>query len=148
MATPGADDESTARDVDTGASTGATTDERRGNERGAAPPPAPAQRLTGDRYRVTDQLGKGGMGEIMEAWDEQIGRGVAIKRMRAGAPTARAVERFLREARIQGRLDHPAIVPVYELGRDTDGRPYFAMKKLAGTTLAAILAGGGAPRQR
>jgi serine/threonine-protein kinase len=64
---------------------------------------------------------------------------VANKRMRAEAPSEKQVARFMREARIQGRLEHPAIVPVHELGRDAAGRPYFAMKKLAGTTLAAIL---------
>ena len=42
---------------------------------------------------------------------------------------------FLREARIQGRLEHPAIAPVHELGRDSHGLPFFVMKKLAGRTL-------------
>ena len=51
------------------------------------------------------------------AHDRRIGRDVAIKRMRTAAPTDSATSRFLREARIQGRLDHPAIVPVHELGR-------------------------------
>jgi hypothetical protein len=138
MATPGDETQPTEPEV----STSATTDERGGVR------PRPMPRTASARYRMTDRLGRGGMGEITAAWDEQIGRDVAIKRMRAADPSPRAVERFLREARIQGRLDHPAIVPVYELGREPDGRPYFAMKKLAGTTLAAILAGPGAPRQR
>ena len=81
-------------------------------------------------------IGRGGMGEVVAAHDQRIGREVAIKRMRGGAPIADAVARFLREARIQARLEHPAIVPVHELGIDDDGRPYFAMKRLAGTTLA------------
>ncbi|MDB4953803.1 MAG: Serine/threonine protein kinase PrkC, regulator of stationary phase [Myxococcales bacterium] len=97
------------------------------------------KRITAARYRVGEQIGKGGMGEVLDARDEQIGRDVAIKRMRAPDPNDRAIARFLREARVQGRLDHPAIVPVYELGRDNDGLPFFAMKKLAGTTLAKIL---------
>jgi len=51
------------------------------------------------------------------------------------APSERTMSRFFREACIQGRLDHPAIVPVHELGVDQDGRPFFTMKKLTGTTL-------------
>ena len=91
------------------------------------------------RYRLGPVIAKGGMGEIVTAHDEQIGREVAIKRMRALSPNARQIARFLREAQIQGRLEHPAIVPVHELGVDADGQPFFAMKKLAGTTLTQIL---------
>src|SRR5688572_23978897 len=91
------------------------------------------------RYLVARRIGKGGMGEVMGARDEQIGRDVAIKRMRKANPSERAIARFLREATIQGRLEHPAICPVHEIGRDTDGLPFFVMKKLAGTTLAKIL---------
>ncbi|MGC4117890.1 MAG: protein kinase [Myxococcales bacterium] len=101
--------------------------------------PAPAVPIAG-RYKVTRRLGKGGMGEVMLARDEQVGRDVAIKRMRASSPNDRQVTRFLREASIQGRLEHPAIVPVHEIGKDNDGLPFFAMKRLAGTTLADILA--------
>src|SRR5262247_674347 len=100
-----------------------------------APPPV------SDRYRLGQRLGRGGMGEIVAAYDEQIGREVAIKRLRDERPSDRALHRFFREASIQGRLDHPSIVPVHELGVDPDGRPFFAMKKLAGTTLAKMLAG-------
>jgi serine/threonine-protein kinase len=96
---------------------------------------------TTNRYFVLEHLGVGGMGEVVTAWDEQINRNVAIKRMRARHPSATDVERFLREAQIQGRLDHPAIVPVHEVGRDRDGLPFFVMKKLAGTTLEALLVG-------
>src|SRR5262249_8384685 len=53
-----------------------------------------------------------------------------------------AAVRFLREARIQARLDHPAIVPVYEHGHDGKGRPYFTMKPLAGVTLETVLSSG------
>ena len=97
--------------------------------------------VAGKRYRLGAQIGLGGMGEVVSADDQQIGRDVAIKRLRDKTPTEGQLRRFEREARIQGRLDHPAIVPVYELGRDDDGLPFFAMKKLAGTTLDAILKG-------
>jgi serine/threonine-protein kinase len=95
---------------------------------------------TGDRYKLGGVIGKGGMGEVVAAQDAQIGREVAIKRMKRAEPSAGQVERFLREARIQGRLDHPAIPPVHELARDHEGRPYFVMKRVAGTTLAEVLA--------
>ena len=87
-------------------------------------------------YLFGDVLGRGGMGEVVGAEDKRIGRPVAIKRMKDQSPSASAIRRFLREARIQARLDHPAIVPVHELGVDDRGRPFFTMKRLAGTTLA------------
>jgi serine/threonine protein kinase len=87
------------------------------------------------------------MGEVVVAHDPNIGRDVALKRMR-GRPTAEIVARFLLEARIQARLEHPGIVPVYELGHDSEDRPFFTMKRLTGTTLAEVLAMGGVTRQR
>ncbi len=93
-----------------------------------------------ERYRLDAVLGLGGMGEVISARDEQIGRSVAIKRMRAKNPTPEALARFLREARIQGRLEHPAVVPVHEVRDDEGGQPFFVMKQLAGTTLADVIA--------
>ena len=93
------------------------------------------------RYLMRDMLGRGGMGDVLLATDAQIGRDVAVKRMRDRRSTS--VARFLREARIQGRLDHPAIVPVHEVAVDAENRPYFVMKRLTGTTLADILAARG-----
>jgi serine/threonine-protein kinase len=90
------------------------------------------------RYHLGSRLGAGGMGEVVLASDQQIGREVAIKRMLNASPALEA--RFLREARIQGRLEHPAIVPVHELSTDADGRPFFVMKRISGTTLADTLA--------
>jgi serine/threonine-protein kinase len=98
----------------------------------------PASRLSA-RYRLGPVLGHGGMGEVLTATDQQIGREVAIKRIRTGYQSGDGEQRFLREARIQGRLEHPAIVPVHELSTDADGQPYFVMKKLAGETLASVL---------
>ena len=98
---------------------------------------APVKR--GQRYVLGEMLGRGGMGEVLEAYDEQIGRDVAVKRLRTESPSEKQIARFMREARIQGRLEHPAIVPVHELAIGSDGKPYFAMKKLSGTTLSDIL---------
>ncbi|MBL9018523.1 MAG: serine/threonine protein kinase, partial [Myxococcales bacterium] len=103
--------------------------------------PAPALDLAAPQHRYTlgPVLGRGGMGEVFSAIDEQIGRPVAIKRLRMTEPSRDALTRFLREARIQGRLEHPAIVPVHELWKDDMGRPFFVMKQLAGVTLGDVL---------
>ncbi len=92
-------------------------------------------------YAIRQVLGRGGMGEVLLATDEDLARPVAIKRM-LGTVSAEQTDRFLREARIQARLEHPSIVPVHELGSDADGRPYFTMRRLAGQTLAEILTDG------
>jgi eukaryotic-like serine/threonine-protein kinase len=89
-------------------------------------------------YQLGEVIGRGGMGEVLVAQDLRIGREVAVKRIR-GRPSPDAIDRFLREARIQARLDHPAIVPVYELATDADGVPFFTMKRLTGVTLAERL---------
>jgi serine/threonine-protein kinase len=95
----------------------------------------------GSRYALRELLGKGGMGEIRLAHDTRVDREVAVKLMRRDAARSPdATVRFLREARVQGRLDHPAVVPVHDLGVDERGAPYFAMKRLTGTTLADVLA--------
>ena len=80
----------------------------------------------------------GGMGEVVAARDRRMARSVALKRMRHVEPTDDEVARFLREAQIQARLDHPAIVPVYEPA-STTGLPYFTMRRLAGTTLLGLI---------
>ncbi|HMG52084.1 MAG TPA: serine/threonine-protein kinase, partial [Kofleriaceae bacterium] len=92
-----------------------------------------------ERYRFGEVLGEGGMGEVLLAHDDHIGREVAVKRIRASEPTAEELSRFLREARVQGRLEHPAVVPVHDLAVDRDGRPFFVMKRLSGTTLLELL---------
>ncbi len=97
------------------------------------------KRTSTDRYRVINRIGKGGMGEVMQVRDDVVGRDVALKRIRRADPSDRLVQRFLREASIQGRLEHPSIVPLYDLGRDSGGMPFFTMRKLTGTTLAKIL---------
>jgi serine/threonine-protein kinase len=92
------------------------------------------------RYDEGPLLGSGGMGEVRLQRDRRIGRAVALKMMHAHVETPDTKQRFLREARVQGQLEHPAIVPVYDLGRH-DGRLYFTMKRVRGITLARILHG-------
>ncbi len=88
-----------------------------------------------ERYRLDKVLGHGGMGEVLLAIDDTIGREVAVKRIRTASPSAEELSRFVREARVQGRLEHPAIVPVHDLVFDQAGRPFFVMKRLAGTDM-------------
>jgi serine/threonine-protein kinase len=100
------------------------------------------------QYAMGEVIGRGGMGDITLALDRKIGRDVAIKTLRSEAPSDDETARFLREARIQARLDHPSVVPVYELGKDERGRPYFTMKRLAGVTLTEVLQNPTITRQR
>jgi serine/threonine protein kinase len=110
----------------------------------AEPPHEPATlprpRTESRRYTLGTLIGRGGMGEVVVATDEHIGREVAVKRLRASEPSPEELARFVREARVQGRLEHPAVVPVHDLGVDADGRPFFVMKRLAGEPLSALLA--------
>jgi serine/threonine-protein kinase len=91
------------------------------------------------RYLIGSELGRGGMGEIHECEDRRIGRNVAMKTLSSSRDSA--VERFVREVRVQGQLEHPAIVPVYDLGVHEDGRPFFTMKRLRGKTFREIIHG-------
>ncbi|HEY5927169.1 MAG TPA: protein kinase [Kofleriaceae bacterium] len=90
-----------------------------------------------ERYERVGQLGKGGMGDIQLCKDTRIARDVAMKLLRRqyrDQPGFR--ERFLFEARLQGQLEHPSIVPVHDLGVTRDGELYFTMKRIRGLTLA------------
>jgi serine/threonine protein kinase len=95
--------------------------------------------LDDTRFRLGEMIGRGGMGEVVLAYDEHIGREVAVKRIRSQKPTDEEIARFVREARVQGRLEHPAVVPVHELASDRDGKPYFVMKRLSGTVMSKLL---------
>jgi serine/threonine-protein kinase len=94
------------------------------------------------RYRITEKLGKGGMGVVYGARDETMGREVAVKVMMAdfeGEPEIRA--RFLREAQLSARLAHRNIVTVFDAGED-DGRFFIVMERLRGQTLGDRLKSG------
>jgi eukaryotic-like serine/threonine-protein kinase len=107
------------------------------SQHAVVPEPAIGERFA--RYQVHEVLGRGGMGEVLSVRDDQIGRLVAVKRLRVADPPSAMVARFLREARIQGRLEHPAVVPVHELQYEPGGQPFFVMKQLTGTTLADVV---------
>lgn len=93
-------------------------------------------------YEGTELLGRGGMGEVHLARDERVGRDVALKLLLDQSDgSSRMVLRFHQEARLQGRLEHPGVVPVYDLDRDRAGRSFFAMKRVVGVTLEEVLDG-------
>ncbi len=92
------------------------------------------------RYIVMGEIGRGGMGAVLEGWDIQLGREIAIKVLlpeHKGKPEV--VRRFLEEARITSRLQHPGIVPIHELGLSPDNRPFFVMRLVHGQTLKQIM---------
>jgi hypothetical protein len=92
------------------------------------------------RYTVVERVGHGGMGDVLRVRESGLNRDLALKVLRAefaGRPDM--VRRFVEEAQITGQLQHPAIVPVHELGTLPDGRPFFTMKLIKGQTLAELL---------
>ena len=93
------------------------------------------------RYRLEREIGRGGMGRVILGFDAEIGREIALKvLLEKYRGSAQMTRRFVEEARIGGQLVHPAIVPVYEMGTCTDGRPFFVMKLVQGRTLSDLLA--------
>jgi serine/threonine-protein kinase len=96
--------------------------------------------LKAGRYLLEDKIGAGGMGEVFRVLDLDLHRSLAVKILldrHRGRTDLEA--RFLEEAQILGQLQHPGIVPVHEIGRLDDGRPFFAMKLVRGQTLAKLL---------
>src|SRR6476661_6091231 len=107
--------------------------------RGADPESAIHGPIAG-RYDLTDRIARGGMGIVYRAHDRLLNRTVAVKVMRSRfMDRPDLLRRFLAEARISGRLQHPGIVPVYEVGTLDDTRPFIAMKLIEGQTLARLL---------
>jgi WD40 repeat protein/tRNA A-37 threonylcarbamoyl transferase component Bud32 len=143
-------------------SPGAPSTVRNGEAAAPLSPPASEQRVAAaptalevtyehrGRYQAIDgapELGRGGIGRVFAALDRHLQREVAIKELlpdptgeETGATSREAMARFLREARVTGQLEHPAIVPVYELGRRDDGTLYYAMRVVRGRTLARAIA--------
>lgn len=104
--------------------------------------PRPVSPLAVERYTERGVLGVGGMGEVKLVRDEWLGRDVAQKTLRSDVDNgASARARFLREIRVQGQLEHPSIVPVYDIGSNTDGEVWFTMRRVHGRTLADVLRG-------
>src|SRR4051794_7809697 len=104
--------------------------------------PMPASAGDAGRYQLHGEIARGGMGVVLKGRDVDLGRDVAVKvLLEKHRDNPELVRRFVEEAQIAGQLQHPAIVPVYELGRLPDDRLYIAMKLIRGRTLAALLEG-------
>lgn len=89
-------------------------------------------------YRVQKKHAEGGLGDVYLAQDEQLQRFVALKEMKPKfARNQKLKNRFLLEAQVTARLDHPSIAPVYQLGFNPDGSPFYTMKFIVGQTLQA-----------
>ncbi|MCA9560055.1 MAG: serine/threonine protein kinase, partial [Myxococcales bacterium] len=91
-----------------------------------------------DRYAVGRELGRGGMGHVLEAQDVALDRPVALKLLNEPEDSSLCL-RFVDEARVTGQLQHPGVPPVYDLGTLGDGRLFFAMKRIEGRTLREVI---------
>jgi len=108
-----------------------------GSNAESAPFSIRAELPTGPRYTRTLLHASGGMGSVWLARDTDIGRNVALKELRAEVAGGTVPVRFLREARITGQLEHPGVVPVYEIGSDpVTGQPFYTMRFVRGRTLS------------
>jgi predicted Ser/Thr protein kinase len=88
-----------------------------------------------DRYELVEFIGRGGMGDVYRAKDPRLGRSVAIKFLRRDDP--KLLERFVREARLQARVDHDGVCPVYEVG-EVQGHPFIVMQYVSGGSLREV----------
>jgi WD40 repeat protein len=114
-----------------------------------APEPTPEPGLPIDdpeRYEQVAEQGRGGLGRVVRAVDKRLGRTVAVKELLRQDDWHEA--RFVREALITARLEHPGIVPVHEAGRWPNGAPYYVMKLVEGRTLKELMARHGGWRER
>lgn len=91
-----------------------------------------------NRYEILRELGRGGMGVVYLGYDPTLEREVAIKMITPSTLTEEAIERFKREAKVVARMDHPAIVTIYDLG-EHEGSLYYVMPYVPGTSLRPFL---------
>lgn len=101
------------------------------------------------RYEIQEELARGGSGRILVVFDRHVGRKIAMKELisdlskapsQTKDPQVTAIRnRFLREARVTGRLEHPSIVPVYEIGCHADGSFYYTMRLVKGRTMLSAI---------
>jgi serine/threonine-protein kinase len=112
---------------------------------GSLPPPdsnsvVPPGELAGPRYSAQEMLGWGGVGHVTAALDRVIRRTVALKSLKRAYATDKVVAaRFVEEARITAQLEHPNIVPIYDLGATDDGHPFYTMRVVKRRSLRDVL---------
>ncbi|MCB9562232.1 MAG: serine/threonine protein kinase [Kofleriaceae bacterium] len=106
----------------------------------------PLPRVAAGRYQRGAEIGRGGLGRVVEARDRVLDRTVAIKEQLGGGGASSA--RFVREALVTARLQHPSIVPVYDAARWADDAPFYAMKRVAGRPLSAAIDAARTPTER
>jgi serine/threonine protein kinase len=82
------------------------------------------------RYLLQEELGRGGAGSVYRAFDRVTKRTVALKVLRSASPDEETLRRFLAETEISSRLEHPGIIPVYDAGTLSDGRPFYTMREV------------------
>ena len=100
----------------------------------------PDELLRKERYSIEQEIAKGGMGQVELVKDNDLKRTVALKSMLpAQASRQNALERFVEEAQMTGQLEHPNIVPIYDIGIDSKNRVYFTMKFIEGWTLEKVI---------
>src|SRR5713101_2457073 len=93
--------------------------------------------IDGERYNVAGEHARGGLGRILEAIDRRLDRPVAVKELLN--VDRRAEARFVREALVTARLQHPSIVPIHEVGRWPSGEPFYTMKMVQGRSLGEVM---------
>jgi len=89
-----------------------------------------------EKYQILRELGAGGMGRVYLAFDQDLQRRLALKIVKGG--TSEQLRRFVEEAQVMAQLDHPNIVPVFEVGL-SGGKPYYTMRFVRGQSLAEVL---------
>ncbi len=107
--------------------------------RGPATKPSGPERLLGGKYRLSEELGRGGRGAVFRAVQVELDRDVAIKIL-TDPEDSEGCERFLREAKVTAEIRHPCVAEVYDTGVTDDGRPFYVMEVLEGETLGARIA--------
>ena len=93
-----------------------------------------------DRYHLGDEIARGGVGVINQAFEKHLRRHLVVKRLiNPKKATPYVVDKFVEEAQITAQLEHPNIVPVHDLGRTDNGEIYFSMKYVSGESLKSII---------
>jgi len=109
------------------------------SQRGEFEEPPPTVDANAQRYVLVRELGRGGMGRVDESFDRVLGRTIALKGVLPGAEDALGTL-LIAEAQTCAQLEHPSIVPVYDIGSDLGGNPFYTMRRVRGRTLRDVLA--------